>query len=137
MNFKDIFPLKESALLFQNIGLNLDNYTVNDLGYMLYNKCASRELTPIIEELVSDYDTTEERAKVVGHYLKGILTPLWERVKPTFETDYNALAIKSKETVTDKQTNINEDNRTSTKNDNVYGFDTEEAVIVTGKQVLQ
>ena len=127
MNFKDTFRLKESGLVFKSLNYTVTDFTPEQLGNMLYSKCASREIVPYIAETLEDYATVEEKAEVVADFMRKLI-PMWNKVKPTFELEYDPLAIQSKETVTDKQNHSSKDSRVSTKNDNVYGFDTEEAV---------
>lgn len=127
MNFNDIFRLKESALVFKNLNYTVTDFTFDQLGTMLYSKCASCEIVPYIAEALEDCSTVDEKAKVVADFVRKFI-PMWDKVKPTFELEYDALAIRSEESVTDKQTHTSKDSKVSTKNDNVYGFDTSEVV---------
>lgn len=127
MNFKDIFRLKESGLVFKSLNYTVTDFTSDQLGIMLYSKCASGEIVPYIAEALEDCSTVDEKAKVVADFVRKLI-PMWDKVKPTFELEYDALAIRSEESVADKQIHISKDSKVSTKSDNVYGFDTSEAV---------
>ena len=127
MNFKDIFLLKESGLVFKSLNYTVTDFTSDQLGTMLYSKCASGEIVPYIAEALEDCSTVDEKAKVVADFVRKLI-PMWDKVKPTFELEYDALAIRSEESVADKQIHTSKDSKVSTKSDNVYGFDTSEAV---------
>ena len=127
MNFNDVFQLKESGLVFKSLNYTVTDFTPDQLGTMLYSKCASCEIVPYISEALEDCSTVDEKANVVADFVRKLI-PMWDKVKPTFELDYDALAIRSEESVADKQTNTSKDSKVSTKSDNVYGFDTSEAV---------
>ena len=127
MTFKDIFQLKESELVFKSLNYTVTDFTSDQLGTMLYIKCASGEIVPYIAEALEDVSTVDEKAKVVADFVRKLI-PMWDKVKPTFELEYDALAIRSEESVSDKQIHTSKDSKVSTKSDNVYGFDTSEAV---------
>lgn len=127
MNFKDVFRLKESGLLFKSLNYTVTDFTPDQLGTMLYLKCASGEIVPYIAEALEDCSTVDDKAKVVADFVRKLI-PMWDKVKPTFELEYDPLAIRSEESVADKQTHTSKDSKVSTKSDNVYGFDTSEAV---------
>lgn len=134
MNFKELYPLKECPSIFKALGFSFTDYTPEQLGFMLYNQCASRDVSPMVEEMLDMYTTPAEVTKGIASYLSMKLGPVWTSIKSTYEIPYDVLAVTSKETVTDKTNGGVQDTRTTTNDDSTYGFDSVSAIPTDSKK---
>ena len=134
MNFKELYPLKECPSIFKALSFSFADYTPEQLGFMLYNQCASRDVSPMVEQMVDLYNNKDDVTRGIAGYLSMKLGPIWTTIKPTYGIPYDVLAVTSKETVTDKMNGGVQDTRTTTNDDSTYGFDSVSAIPTDSKK---